>query len=156
MTSTNGLSVLLIVLAGVLGYAWVVHPAEGRDAHLSRIYAEEGAMLSPVPPTWAAQVAWVVRHRRQRLAHWQGVLAAAALAGLTEGVLWRRRQVFRGYHLMLWRWGWTVLGVLVLGSGLFLGWPRAIPTVWACPGLAGLTVAASFALVAGARVPVLR
>ena len=77
--------------------------------------------------------------------------AAAVIAGLMEGVYWRSRQRWRGYHRSLWQ---LALAPMVWAVALLLSWVIALDE----PGwgrlwiVCGLLILTAFALSAGYKV----
>lgn len=76
---------------------------------------------------------------------------AATVAGLVEGLYWRSRQSWRGYHRSLWQ---LSIAPIVLAVALLMSWVMALEEpgrgrLWA---VCGLLIPAAFALSAGYKV----
>ena len=136
----------LAVLA-LLGWWCSLTPA-GRLGLLGSIMVEEHVPTVP-PEGLVAQVTWLSTHRRHRLTGMGGLLVAAGLVGLGEGLARRRADVLGGFLLRWWTAGVVGLALVpgTLAGYLLVPWP--LPGLGGASGLALLVALVMYGLTAG-------
>ena len=136
----------LAVLA-LLG-GWCSLTPAGRLGLLGSIMVEEHVPTVP-PEGLVAQVTWLLTHRRHRLTGMGGLLVAAGLVGLGEGLARRRADVLGGFLLRWWTAGVVGLALVpgMLAGVLLAPWP--LPADAVTSGLALLVALVMYGLIAG-------
>jgi hypothetical protein len=131
------LLVQALALLALLGWWCSLTPA-GRLGRLGAVMA--GEHIPTVPPEgFVAQVTWLSAHRLPRLTGMGGLLVAAGLVGLGEGLARRRADVLGGFLLRWWTAGVVGLALVpgTLAGSLCVPWP--LPG-WAVPSGPALLV----------------
>jgi hypothetical protein len=144
----------LIIVAGcfLIGLAlWHWLSAPERPDRLMLLVFEEGGNRT-LPTGFPLQMLWLVKHRALHLWRYRLWGALALAMAVTEGVVWRQRQTFRGFHRLLWMSSGPAIATAIAAMGVACVWYQPVTglTAGVCIGtiLVGL-VWAGFALSSG-------
>jgi hypothetical protein len=135
-----------LALLALLGW-WCSLTSAGRLVRLGAVMVEEHVPTVP-PEGGVAQATWLATHRRHRLTGMGGLLVAAGLVGLGEGLARRRADVLGGFLLRWWTAGVVGLALVpgTLAGYLLVPWPVR---GWVTSGLALLVALVMYGLTAG-------
>ena len=145
------LFVLVIVMAGVLGYWWVQLDETGRLAVLARVARAEGPELAGRIPrdSMPLQVWWMARHRGAQLEGMARLFLLCTVLGMVEGSRKRDATPLAGFGLGLFTLGRVVLAVSVVGLLAYAVVPVVMPFVAAACVLSAALGWASYLLMRG-------
>ena len=145
------LFVLVVVLAGVLGYWWLQLDEAGRLGVLSRVARAEGPELAGRIPrdNMALQVWWMARHRGAQLEGMARLFLLCTTLGMAEGSRKRDVTPLSGFGLGLFTLGRVVLAVSVVGLVAYAAVPVVMPFVPVACVLSAALGWASYLLMRG-------
>lgn len=135
------LFVLVIFMAGALGYWWIHLTEPQRLAILHNVARVEGPGLAgPVPRGgMAQQMWWMAQHRGAQLEGMARLFLLCTVLGMVEGSRRREATPLAGFGLGMFTLGRVVLAVSVVGLLAYASMPVAMPFVEvACVLSAGL------------------
>ena len=145
------LFVLVVVMAGALGYGWLQLGEAGRLAVLAQVARAEGPELAGRIPrdSMALQVGWLARHRGAQLEGMARLFLLCTVLGMVEGSRKRDATPLAGFGLGLFTLGRVVLALSGVGVLAYTVVPVVMPfAAVACVLSAGLG-AASYLLMRG-------
>ena len=145
------LFVLVIVMAGALGYWWVQLHETGRLAVLARVARAEGPKLAGRIPrdSMPLQMWWMARHRGAQLEGMARLFLLCTVLGMVEGSRKRDATPLAGFGLGLFTLGRVVLAVSVVGLLAYLSVPVVMPFVAAACVLSAALGWATYLLMRG-------
>ena len=145
------LFVLVIVMAGALGYWWVQLDETGRLAVLARVARAEGPELAGRIPrdSMPLQMWWMARHRGAQLEGMARLFLLCTVLGMVEGSRKRDATPLAGFGLGLFTLGRVVLAVSVVGVLAYLSIPVVMPFVAAACVLSAALGWATYLLMRG-------
>ena len=145
------LFVLVIVMAGALGYWWVQLDETGRLAVLARVARAEGPELAGRIPrdSMPLQMWWMAQHRGAQLEGMARLFLLCTVLGMVEGSRKRDATPLAGFGLGLFTLGRVVLAVSVVGLLAYLSVPVVMPFVAAACVLSAALGWASYLLMRG-------
>ena len=145
------LFVLVIVMAGALGYWWVQLDETGRLAVLARVARAEGPELAGRIPrdSMPLQMWWMARHRGAQLEGMARLFLLCTVLGMVEGSRKRDATPLAGFGLGLFTLGRVVLAVSLVGLLAYLSVPVVMPFVAAACVLSAALGWATYLLMRG-------
>ena len=146
------LFVLVVVMAGALGYWWLQLDEAGRLAVLSRVARAEGPELAGRIPrgSMPMQVWWMVRHRGAQLEGMARLFLLCTVMGMAEGSRKRDATPLAGFGLGMFTLGRVMLAVSGRrGCSPTLAVPVVMPFVGAACVLSAALGWSSYLLMRG-------
>ena len=145
------LFVLVVVMAGALGYWWLQLDEAGRLAVLARVARAEGPELAGRIPrdSMSLHMWWMARHRGAQLEGMARLFLLCTVLGMVEGSRKREATPLAGFGLGLFTLGRVVLAVSGVGVLAYLAVPVVMPFVAAACVLSAALGWASYLLMRG-------
>ena len=145
------LFVLVVVMAGALGYWWLQLGEPQRLVVLSRVAQAEGRELAGSIPrdNMAQQVWWMARHRGAQLEGMARLLLLCTVLGMVEGSRKRDATPLSGFGLGLFTLGRVALALSVVGLLAYAVVPVVMPFVGAACVLSAALGWSSYLLMRG-------
>ena len=142
---------LVILMAGALGYWWLNLGEGQRLAVLARVARVEGPELAgPVPRDgMALQVWWMARHRGAQLEGMARLFLLCTVLGMVEGSRRRDATPLSGFGLGLFTLGRAVLALSVAALLAYVAVPVVMPFLGAACVLSTGLGTASYLLMRG-------
>lgn len=145
------LFVLVVVMAGALGYWWLQLGELQRLAVLENVARAEGPRLAgPVPRGgMGLQMWWMAQHRGAQLEGMARLFLLCTVLGMVEGSRRRDATPLSGFGLGMFTLGRVMLAVSVAGVLAYAAVPVAMPFVTVACVLSGTLGLASYLLMRG-------
>ena len=143
--------ILVVVMAGALGYWWVHLGEAPRLTVLARVAQAEGAAFAGRIPRdgMALQLWWMARHRGAQLEGMARLFVLATVLGMVEGSRRRDATPLSGFGLGLFTLGRVALALCVAGLLAYVAVPVVMPFLAAACVLSAGLGAASYLLTRG-------